>query len=59
VAIGAGVSAAPDPLDGDLTTKIRNFIAGWNGRKHPFIWPKTPDEILAKLNRKKTSAPVH
>ena len=43
----------------DLTTKIRAFIDGWNRRKHPFIWTKTPDEILTKLNRKKTSAPSH
>jgi hypothetical protein len=35
----------------DLTTKIRQFINGWNDRKHPFIWTKTPEEILAKINR--------
>lgn len=29
----------------DLTGKIRTFINGWNRRKHPFIWTKTPDEI--------------
>jgi hypothetical protein len=39
--------------------KIRVFIDGWNNRKHPFIWTKTPDEILAKINRKRTSAPRH
>ena len=43
----------------DLMIKIRAFIDGWNRRKHPFIWTKTPEEILAKLNRKKTSAPGH
>ena len=43
----------------DLTTKIRAFINGWNRRKHPFIWTKTPDEILDKINRKRTSAPGH
>ena len=43
----------------DLNAKIRAFITGWNHRKHPFIWTKTPDEILDKLNRKKTSAPRH
>ena len=43
----------------DLTTEIRTFINGWNRRKHPVIWTKTPDEILTKLNRKKTSAPSH
>ena len=35
----------------DLTAKIRTFINGWNHRKHPFIWTKTPDEILTKINR--------
>lgn len=24
----------------DLMTKIREFITGWNHRKHPFIWTK-------------------
>ncbi len=43
----------------DLNAKIRQFITGWNDRKHPFIWTKTPDEILAKINRKRTSAPSH
>ena len=37
----------------DLTGKIRAFITGWNKRKHPFIWTKTPDEILDKINRKR------
>jgi transposase len=27
----------------DLNAKIRQFITGWNSRKHPFIWTKTPD----------------
>ena len=43
----------------DLTVKIRAFITGWNRRKHPFIWTKTPDEILAKIKRKKTSSASH
>ena len=43
----------------DLNTKIRQFIAGWNERKHPFIWTKTPNDILAKLERKKTSLTHH
>ncbi|MGH3502767.1 MAG: IS630 family transposase, partial [Nocardioidaceae bacterium] len=30
----------------DLIRKIRQFINGWNPRSHPFIWTKTPDEIL-------------
>lgn len=37
----------------DLTTKIRAFITGWNRRKHPFMWTKTPDEILDKISRKR------
>jgi transposase len=43
----------------ELTVKIRQFIAGWNDRKHPFIWTKTPDEILTKINRKRISTPGH
>jgi hypothetical protein len=26
--------------------KIRQFITGWNTRRHPFIWTKTADQIL-------------
>ncbi|MBK8447394.1 MAG: IS630 family transposase [Micropruina sp.] len=37
----------------DLTTKIRTFITGWNHRRHPFIWTKTPDQILSKIDRKR------
>ena len=43
----------------DLTGKIRAFITGWNRRKHPFIWTKTPDQILAKIKRKQTSSASH
>jgi len=43
----------------DLNIKIRQFIVGWNERKHPFIWTKTPDNILAKLERKKSSLTHH
>ena len=43
----------------DLTGKIRAFINGWNHRKHPFIWTKTPDDILAKIKRKQTSSAGH
>jgi transposase len=43
----------------DLNAKIRAFITGWNARKHPFIWTKTPNEILAKIKRKRNSAPSH
>ena len=37
----------------DLMIKIRAFITGWNARKHPFIWTKTPEQILTKINRKR------
>ena len=45
----------------ELMTKIRGFINGWNTRKHPFIWTKTPEEILTKIDRKRkmTSPPSH
>jgi hypothetical protein len=35
----------------ELNAKMRTFIDGWNGRCHPFVWTKTPDQILAKTNR--------
>jgi len=35
----------------DLNAKIRQFITGWNNRKHPFVWTKTADDILTKANR--------
>ena len=37
----------------DLVAKIRTFITGWNQRKHPVIWTKTPDQILSSINRKR------
>jgi transposase len=43
----------------DLNAKIRQFITSWNDRKHPFIWTKPADEVLSKINRKRTSAPGH
>jgi transposase len=43
----------------ELTTKIRAFIDGWNQRKHPFIWTKTPDDILAKIKRKRSRTTNH
>jgi transposase len=43
----------------DLTTKIKAFIDGWNRRRHPFIWTKTPDEILAKIKRKRSRTTSH
>ena len=37
----------------DLMIKIRGFIDGWNRRKHPFIWTKPADDILARIDRKR------
>ena len=43
----------------DLNAKIRQFITGWNDRKHAFVWTKTADEILMKANHKPTSETRH
>jgi transposase len=43
----------------DLIAKIRAFINGWNPRAHPFIWTKTADQILDKINRKRISTTSH
>jgi transposase len=43
----------------DLMIKIRAFIDGWNSRMHPFIWTKTPDDVLTKIKRKQTSLAHH
>ena len=43
----------------DLMIKIRDFINGWNQRKHPFIWTKTPDQILDKIKRKHSKLTSH
>ena len=43
----------------DLNAKIRQFITGWNSRKHAFVWTKTAEEILKKANRQPTSDTRH
>ncbi len=43
----------------DLTAAIEAFIDGWNERCEPFIWTKTADEIIGKINRKRTNATRH
>jgi transposase len=43
----------------ELNAKIRAFVDGWNDRCHPFTWTKTADEILAKADRRTTSATHH
>ena len=40
----------------ELTTAIRAFIAGWNDRCHPFVWTKTPDEILPHTRKRDSDA---
>ncbi|MEX1264454.1 MAG: IS630 family transposase [Actinomycetota bacterium] len=35
----------------DLVSAIRRFIDGWNDRCHPFVWTKTPDEVLSHAHR--------
>lgn len=37
----------------ELMIKIREFITSWNRRRHPFIWTKPAEEILAKIERKR------
>ncbi|SMX66571.1 hypothetical protein BANT10_03342, partial [Brevibacterium antiquum] len=39
--------------------KIREFITGWNKRKHPFVWTKTPEQVLEKAKPKTTSETRH
>ena len=41
------------PTVRDLMVNIRDFLTGWNRRKHPFIWTKPADEILDKIDRKR------
>ena len=43
----------------ELNAKIRAFIDGWNDRCHPFVWTKTAEQILAKVDRQKTSDAPH
>ena len=43
----------------ELMIKIRTFIDGWNRRKHPFIWTKTPEEVLDRIKRKQISTTSH
>jgi hypothetical protein len=42
-----------------LTAAIRAFIAAYNDRCEPFIWTKTPEQILDKAIRKRTSDAEH
>jgi transposase len=42
-----------------LKDAIQRFIDSWNARRHPFVWVKTADEILAHANQKAISAALH
>jgi transposase len=43
----------------ELIEAITAFIDGWNERCQPFVWTKDADTIIAKANRKSTSATRH
>ncbi len=43
----------------DLIGAIEAFIDGWNERCEPFVWTRTADEIIGKINRKRTNATRH
>lgn len=44
----------------DLVGAIRRFIDGWNDRCHPFVWTKSPDEVLSHARpRQRTSDAEH
>jgi len=40
----------------DLVGAIRRFIDGWNERCHPFVWTKSPDEVLSPARRRQTTS---
>ncbi len=44
----------------DLIDAIRRFIDAWNDRCHPFVWTKSPDEVLSHARpRQRTSDAGH
>ena len=44
----------------ELIAAIKHYIAGYNNRARPFIWTKTPEQILAKaVKRQDTSETLH
>jgi transposase/DNA-binding CsgD family transcriptional regulator len=43
----------------ELIEAIERFIDAWNDRCEPFIWTKTPDQIIAKAVRPTTSNSRH
>ena len=42
-----------------LVESIKAFITAWNDNRHPFVWVKTPDEILAKARVKIPPRSIH
>ncbi len=42
-----------------LRDAIRRFLDTWDGRKHPFAWVKTPDEVLRRPKLQATSGAGH
>jgi transposase len=44
----------------ELIAAIEHFIDGYNKRAQPFVWTKTPDQILAKaIKQQPTSGTLH
>jgi hypothetical protein len=44
----------------DLIAAIRRFVDGWNERCHPFVWTKSPEDVLGHVRpRKRTSDARH
>jgi transposase len=39
-----------------LVSAIRTFINGWNDRCHPFLWTKTPEQILPHTRKRDSDA---
>lgn len=42
-----------------LIAAIERFIEHWNDHSQPFVWVKTPEEVLAKAIRKANSDSLH
>ena len=38
----------------ELTDAIKAYIKSWNNSGRSFKWTKTPDEIIAKINKAKS-----
>lgn len=42
-----------------LVDAIQRFLDGWNDRHKPFVWVKSAEQILARLNRQRSHETVH